>query len=119
MTGAEKAAVLLLYLGPDATAKVFGHMDDIDIKKISQSMSRLGHVPREEIATVVAEFTDITNPETGFFSQGEEFVKKILEKALGPLRAETLLQEIRTAGIGDMTDMLASMDPRTIANFFS
>ena len=119
MTGAEKAAILLLYLGPDATAKVFGHMDDTDIKKISQSMSKLGHVPREEISAVVAEFTDITNPDTGFFSQGEEFVKRILEKALGPIRAETLLQEIRTSGIGDMTDILANMDPRTIANFFS
>jgi flagellar motor switch protein FliG len=119
MTGAEKAAVLLLYLGPEATAKVFGHMEDSDIKKISQSMSKLGHVSREEISSVVAEFTDITNPETGFFSQGEEFVKKILEKALGPLRAETLLNEIRTSGIGDMTDLLSTMDPRTIANFFS
>jgi flagellar motor switch protein FliG len=119
MTGAEKAAILLLYLGPEATSKVFGHMDDSDIKRISQSMSRLGHVPREEIMAVVAEFTDITNPETGFFSQGEDFVRKILEKALGPMRADALLQEIRTSGIGDMSDMLESMDPRTIANFFS
>ncbi|MBJ6724744.1 flagellar motor switch protein FliG [Geomesophilobacter sediminis] len=119
MTGAEKAAVLMLYLGPEATARVFEHLEDGDIKKISQSMSKLGHVPRQQITDVIAEFTDITNPETGFFAQGEDFVKKILERALGPQRAELLLQEIRTSGIGDMTDILSSMDPRTIANFFS
>ncbi|UFS72327.1 flagellar motor switch protein FliG [Geomonas sp. RF6] len=119
MTGAEKAAILLLYLGPDVTAKVFEHMEDGDIKKISQSMARLGHVQKEEIATVVNEFTDITNPDTGFFSQGEEFVKKILEKALGPARAEHLLQELRNSGMGEMSDLLASLDAKTIANFFS
>ena len=119
MTGAEKSAILLLYLGPDATGKVFSHLEDSEIKKISQSMANLGHVPREDIAAVVEEFNDITNPDTGFFSQGEDFVRKILEKALGPLRAETLLNEIRTSGIGDMQDILESMDARTVANFFS
>ncbi len=119
MTGADKAAILLIYLGPEATSKVFEHMDDVDIKKISQSMARLGHVSRDEIQTVVNEFTDITNPDTGFFSQGEEFVKKILEKALGVQKAQSLLQELRTSSIGDMVDVLASMDSKTIANFFS
>ncbi|ABQ28355.1 flagellar motor switch protein FliG [Geotalea uraniireducens] len=119
MTGADKAAILLIYLGPEATSKVFEHMDDVDIKKISQSMARLGHVSREEIQAVVSEFTDITNPESGFFSQGEEFVKKILEKALGVQKAQSLLQELRTSSIGDMVDVLASMDSKTIANFFS
>nr|WP_243689179.1 hypothetical protein [Geotalea toluenoxydans] len=70
MTGSDKAAILLLYLGPDATSKIFEHMDDVDIKKISQSMARLGHVPRDVIQGVVTEFTDITNPETGFFPRG-------------------------------------------------
>jgi len=119
MNGAEKAAILLLYLGPDATSKVFSHMEDSDIKKISLSMSNLGHVPREQIAEVVTEFTDITNPESGFFSQGEDFVRKILEQALGPVRAEMLLSEIRNTGVGDMQDLLESMDARTVANFFS
>lgn len=119
MTGSDKAAILLLYLGPDATSKVFEHMEDVDIKKISQSMARLGHVPRDVIQGVVTEFTDITNPESGFFSQGEEFVKKILEKALGPQKAESLLMELRTSSIGDMVDILATMDSKTIANFFS
>lgn len=119
MNGAEKAAVLLLYLGSEATTKVFAHMEDADIKKISHSMSRLGHVARPDILSVVQEFREITNPESGFFSQGEEFVKKVLEKALGPTRAERLLQELRQAGVGEMADLLASLDAKTIANFFS
>jgi flagellar motor switch protein FliG len=119
MNGADKAAILLLYLGPDATSKVFEHMEDNEIKRISQSMARLGHVSRPVIQDVVKEFTDITNPETGFFSQGEEFVRKILEQALGPQKAEMLLRELNTANYGDMVDVLSDMDGKTVANFLS
>jgi flagellar motor switch protein FliG len=119
MTGVDKAAILLLYLGPEATSKVFEHLEDHEIKRISQSMAKLGHVPRPTILDVVKEFTDITNPETGFFSQGEEFVRKILEQALGPQRADELLRELNTASFTDMVDVLSDMDPKTIANFLS
>jgi flagellar motor switch protein FliG len=119
MNGADKAAIFLLYLGPDATSKVFEHMEDNEIKRISQSMARLGHVSRPVIQDVVKEFTDITNPETGFFSQGEEFVRKILEQALGPQKAEMLLRELNTASYGDMVDVLSDMDGKTVANFLS
>ncbi|NMC74077.1 MAG: flagellar motor switch protein FliG [Geobacteraceae bacterium] len=119
MNGTDKAAILLLYLGPEATSKVFEHMEDLDIKRISQSMARLGHVPRNTIQEVVNEYIDITDPETGIFSQGEEFVRKILEKALGPAKAEMLLKELSVANYGDMTDMLSNMDSKTIANFLS
>lgn len=119
MDGTDKAAILLLYLGPEATSKVFEHMEDTEIKRISQSMARLGHVPRSSIQEVVNEYADITDPETGMFSQGEEFVRKILEKALGPSKAEALLKELSVANFGDMTDMLANMDAKTIANFLS
>ncbi len=119
MNGTDKAAILLLYLGPEATSKVFEHLEDTEIKRISQSMSRLGHVPRNNIQEVVNEYMDITDPETGIFSQGDEFVRKILEKALGPAKAEILLKELSVANYGDMTDMLVNMDAKTIANFLS
>jgi flagellar motor switch protein FliG len=119
MTGAEKAAILLLYVGTDATTKVFAHLDDMDIKKISQSMAGLGHVPMSAIQDVVDEYNQITSPDAGFFSQGDEFVRKILEKALGPQKAELLIQEMHSSNMGDIEDILGNMDPKTIANFLS
>jgi len=97
MTGSEKAAILLLYLGNEVTSKVFEHMDDDEIKKISKSMAHLGHVPRSTIMQVVEDFTDVINPEAGIFSQGEEFVRKILEKALGPAKADMLMEELQAS----------------------
>ncbi len=119
LTGTDKAAILLLYLGPDVTSKVFEHMEDNEIKRISHSMARLGHVTRPVIQSVIGEFMDITNPESGIFSQGEEFVRKILEQALGPQKAEMLLRELNTANYTDMVDVLSDMDGKTVANFLS
>ncbi len=119
MDGTDKAAILLLYLGPEATSKVFEHMDDAEIKQISKSMAKLGHVPHSVIQDVVNEFTNMTNPETGIFSQGEEFVRKILEQTLGPQKAEMLLKEISSSSFGDMVDILANLDAKSIANFLS
>lgn len=119
MDGTDKAAILLLYLGPEATSKVFEHMDDAEIKQISKSMAKLGHVPHAVIQDVVNEFTNMTNPETGIFSQGEEFVRKILEQTLGPQKAEMLLKEISSSAFGDVVDILANLDAKTIANFLS
>lgn len=119
MTGTEKAAILLLYLGTDVTSRVFQYMEDNQIKRISQAMANLGHVSLPNIQDVVEEYNEITNPESGFFSQGDEFVKKILEKALGPQKAEMLLSELHSTDFSDIEDILGSMDARSIANFLS
>jgi len=119
MTGSEKAAILLLYLGNEVTAKVFEHMDDDQIKRISKAMASLGHVSRITIKEVVEDFTTVINPESGIFSQGEEFVQKILEKALGPDMAFILMEELKASCYGDLVDILGAMDPKSIANFLS
>jgi flagellar motor switch protein FliG len=118
MNGADKAAIFLLFLGPDATSKIFDHLEDDEIKKIGQSMAGLGHVSRPQIDKVVQEFSGMTDPSSGFFSQGEEFVKKVMEKALGPQKAEVMMQELYSSR-GDLVDILANMDAKTIANFLS
>jgi flagellar motor switch protein FliG len=119
MTGSEKAAILLLYLGNDVTSKVFEHLDDDEIKRISKSMAHLGHVPRSTIMQVVEDFTGVINPEAGIFSQGDEFVRKILEKALGPAKADMLMEELQASSYGDLVDILGNMDSKSIANFLS
>jgi flagellar motor switch protein FliG len=119
MNGADKAAILLLYLGPETSKKVFDHLDDDQIKKIGQSMATLGHVPHTTISEVVREFSRLTDPNTGFYSQGEEFVRRILEQSLGSQKAELLLQELYTSSRGDLADLLSNMDAKTISNFLS
>jgi flagellar motor switch protein FliG len=115
----EKAAILLLYVGTEASSKILQHMDDADIKRIGQAMATLGHVSLETIQDVVTEFHEITDPAAGFFSKGDEFVRKVLEKALGPQKAEMILSEMYSSDLSDLEDILDNLDAKTIANFLS
>ena len=49
LSGSEKAAIFILSLGEDQAAKLFGLMDDEEIKEISQTMARLGSVSYQAV----------------------------------------------------------------------
>ena len=46
-TGAQKAAVLMLALGEEQSARLFGMMHEDEIKEVSAAMSQLGSVRAE------------------------------------------------------------------------
>lgn len=82
-------------------------------------MAALGHVTRQTIGEVVEEFNEVISPESGIFAQGDEFVRKVLEKALGPAKAQMLMEELQASSYGDLVDILSAMDPKSISNFLS
>jgi flagellar motor switch protein FliG len=106
-------------VGTEASSKILQHMEDADIKKIGQAMANLGHVSLETIQEVVNEYNEITDPQAGFFSKGDDFVRKVLEKALGPSKAEMILSEMYSSDLSDLEDILDNLDSKTIANFLS
>jgi flagellar motor switch protein FliG len=58
LTGPQKAAILMLSLGEDATVKLFQHMDEDEIKEVSQTMANLGMVGSTVIERLFVDFTE-------------------------------------------------------------
>ncbi|MEQ8397554.1 MAG: flagellar motor switch protein FliG, partial [Thalassobaculum sp.] len=58
ITGPEKAAILLMSLGEEQAAKLFGQMDDEEIKEISQVMAGLGTVSSNIVERLFVEFAE-------------------------------------------------------------
>jgi len=58
LTGPEKAAILVLSLGEDHTAKIFSMMDDEEIKEISQTMANLGTINSSVVERLFVDFAD-------------------------------------------------------------
>ncbi len=56
ITGPEKSAILLMSLGEDHAAKLFSHLDDEEIKEISQVMASLGNVSSNIVERLFVEF---------------------------------------------------------------
>ena len=56
LTGQQKAGILMMAIGEDRTAKLFGMMDEDELKELSQAMSTLGTVNSKTIEALFVEF---------------------------------------------------------------
>ncbi|MBI5599109.1 MAG: flagellar motor switch protein FliG [Deltaproteobacteria bacterium] len=114
ISGLEKAAVLLLYLGEDLASEVMKHLSPSEVQKIGSQMTRLEDMPRERLDQVAGDFRQ--EAETTVSFGGNEYVKKVLAKTLGPDKADAIIDRIIHGNEGAGLDALKWMDPKTVAD---
>ncbi len=116
LTGPEKAAILMLALGDEHTARLFGLMDDEEIKEISQTMANLGTVSSNIVERLFVDFVDQISA-TGSLVGSYESTERLLQKVLGPDRVNTIMEEIRGPAGRTMWDKLGNVNETVLANY--
>jgi flagellar motor switch protein FliG len=116
LTGPEKAAVLLLAVGEDQAMKLFGHMDDEEIKEISQVMANLGTVSSTIIEKLFVEFADQLSS-TGSLVGTYESTERLLSRVLGKDKVGSIMEEIRGPAGRTMWDKLGNVNEEVLANY--
>lgn len=119
-TGPEKAAIFLLSIGEDTAAKVLSHMEDREIQSVGNYMSALSDVNIQAMDDVRREFHDSVEKGTGGLGMaGMEFLRSTLMKALDPVKAAEILNNISapTDDLEGGLETVRMLDPKTIANF--
>ncbi|MEQ8166873.1 MAG: flagellar motor switch protein FliG [Alphaproteobacteria bacterium] len=116
LSGSDKAAVLLMSLGEELAAEIFTILDDEEIKEISQSMSKLGTVGSEIVEKVFVEFADQVSA-TGGLTGSFDTTERLLLKALGRERVDTIMEEIRGPAGRTMWDKLGNVNEEVLANY--
>ena len=91
MAGREKAAVLLVSLGPERAADVFRHLKDDEIETLSLEMAKTRQVPMHTSEAVWSELVDTIMTEAYVAEGGVEYARAVLERSLGPARASELI----------------------------
>ena len=95
LTGTEKAAIFMLALGEDYTAKLFEHMDDDEILELSQVMATLGKVNSNVVERLFVEFAEQMST-SGTLVGSQESTERMLTKA-GMVRTATRDAEFKGA----------------------
>ncbi|HYM02495.1 MAG TPA: flagellar motor switch protein FliG [Stellaceae bacterium] len=116
LTGPEKAAILMLALGEEHTARLFTLMDDEEIKEISQTMANLGTVSSNIVERLFVEFAEQISA-TGSLVGSYESTERLLAKVLGQDRVNTLMEEIRGPAGRTMWDKLGNVNETVLANY--
>jgi flagellar motor switch protein FliG len=116
LTGAQKAALLLMSVGEESAAKIFALMHDDEIKEISQTMANLGTVSSTVIERLFVEFGDqmaSNGGMTGTFETTERLLAKVLDKS----KVDQIMEEIRGPAGRTMWDKLSNVNENVLANY--
>ena len=115
LTGAEKAAVVLLALGEDHHV-LWQALDDEEIKEISQAMSGLGTVAANVIEDLLVDFVSGMSS-TGAIMGSFEQTQRLLASFMPGEKVEVLMEEIRGPAGRTMWDKLANVNEAVLANY--
>jgi flagellar motor switch protein FliG len=116
MSGPEKAALLMLSVGEDNASRLFGIMDDDEIRELSQAMANLGNVSAQMVERLLVEFADqISN--TGSLVGNYDNTERLLAKVLDGERVGTIMEEIRGPAGRTMWEKLANVNETVLANY--
>jgi len=114
-TGTERAAILLLTLGETEAAQVLKHMGAKEVQRIGSAMSKLANVSREEVNTVITQFSQSVESETSVGVGTDEFLRKVLVDALGQDKAASIIDRINIGRSTKGLEALKWMDARAVA----
>ncbi|MEL3888681.1 flagellar motor switch protein FliG [Ferrovibrio sp. MS7] len=116
LKGPDKAAILMLALGEEHSAKIWPLLDDEEIKEISQNMANLGSVNSETVEKLFLEFVNNFSS-TGSLSGTFDSTERLLMKALPADRVTQIMEEIRGPAGRTMWDKLANVNESVLANY--
>lgn len=116
LSGSEKAAILILSLGEEHASRVFSHMNDEEIKELSQVMANLGTVSSTLVEKLFVEFVEQMSS-TGSLVGSLESTERLLLKVLDKGRVDNIMEDIRGPAGRTMWDKLANVNELVLANF--
>ena len=106
LAGDEKAAVLLLALGPDFGKPILEELDEMEIRQLSRAMVRLGPITQDMLDTLLVEFvTRISS--NGTIAGNSDTTERLLLSFLPQDRVDSIMEEIRGPAGRNMWEKLS------------
>ncbi|MDT9023921.1 MULTISPECIES: flagellar motor switch protein FliG [Rossellomorea] len=117
LTGKQKAAILLISLGPDVSASVYKHLSEEEIEKLTLEISGVKKVETEAKEDILEEFHHIAIAQDYISQGGIGYAKTVLEKALGSEQASAIINRLTSSLQVRPFDFARRADAAQILNF--
>jgi flagellar motor switch protein FliG len=113
----QKAAVLMIALGPEASGKICQYMPEEDVEQLMIEVARLGTVSHNDRCAIIAEFRELCLAQEVISEGGIQHAKKFLEAAFGPEKAGTMVSRVVSALQVLPFDFIKKTDPAQLVSF--
>ncbi|HUH88908.1 MAG TPA: flagellar motor switch protein FliG [Pusillimonas sp.] len=116
----ERCAILMMSLGEDAAAEVFKFLSAREVQLVGTAMASLTQVTRNDVDKVLEEFRQEADQFMAVTVGSDEYIRSVLNKALGNDRAAGLIEDILEASDGSNgIDALNWIDANSVAELIS
>lgn len=116
-SGKEKAAMLLIILGPERSAEIFKHLKEEEIEELTLEIANIRTITPEEKEKVLEEFYQICLAQEYIAEGGIAYAKEILEKALGTQKALEVINKLTVSLQVKPFDFVRKTEPTQLLNF--
>ncbi|MBK3494392.1 flagellar motor switch protein FliG [Viridibacillus sp. YIM B01967] len=117
LSGKQKAALLLISLGPEVSAAVYKHLSEEEIERLTLEISGVKKVEPGIKEEIIEEFHNIALAQDYISQGGIGYAKTVLEKALGSDQAQTIINRLTSSLQVRPFDFARRTDPAQIFNF--
>ena len=117
MDGVEKAAILLITLGPEKSAKIFKHLKEEEIEQLTLEIANTSSVSPQTKEKVLSEFYEICLAQQYIAEGGIGYAKELLEKALGEEKAKDVIGKLTASLQVRPFEFIRKTDPSQLLNF--
>ncbi|GBG09592.1 flagellar motor switch protein FliG [Paenibacillus sp. MY03] len=117
LSGRQKAAILLITLGPEVSAQIFKHLREDEIEQLTLEIANVRKVDSGDRETILSEFHQICLAQEYISQGGISYAKEILEKALGEAKAQDVINRLTATLQVRPFDFARKAEPAQILNF--
>lgn len=117
LSGVQKAAILLISLGPEKSANVFKHLKEDEIETLTLEIANTRNVPPDIKEKVLEEFYEICLAQQYIAEGGIGYAKELLDKALGEDKARDVIGRLTASLQVRPFEFVRKADPSQLLNF--
>jgi len=117
MNSREKAAILMISLGPEVAASVYKYLSEEEMEWLTLQISSMKRIDPEEKLEVMDEFHELATAQNYITQGGIGFAKSVLEKALGEEKAMELIYRLTSTLQVRPFEFARKADPKQLLNF--
>lgn len=117
LSGLQKAAILLIALGPEKSATIFKHLKEDEIEELTLEIANTRSVTPQIKDTVINEFYEICLAQQYIAEGGIGYAKELLEKALGMEKAMDVIGKLTASLQVKPFEFIRKTDATQLLNF--
>ena len=117
MTGVQKAAILLITLGPEKSAEIFKHLKEEEIEELTLEIANTRSITPDIKENVINEFYQICLAQQYIAEGGIGYAKELLEKALGADKAQDVISKLTANLQVRPFEFIRKTEPSQVLNF--